>query len=172
MLLVAGILVAALINFDFRDGPVFGLIKGSGDGAEFFKKEKLAGPIFSNYENGGYLIFHLSPQFKFFVDNRAEAFPSEFFQRMYIPMQMDETFWQAAERYFHFNTIFFSRYDRTVWAGKFIARRLKDPSWALVFMDDNILIFVKRSEQNADMIRQHEFKIIKFKGKSPVEIKK
>ncbi len=163
VLLTTGILAAALINFDFRQAPVLGLSAGSSAAADFFKREGLTGPIFSNYENGGYLIFHLSPQFKFFVDNRVEAFPVDFFQKMYIPMQMREDFWQVTDRYFHFNVIFFSRNDQTLSANRFITRRINDPSWALVFMDNHTLLLLKRNSQNIDCIRRCELKVLNFK---------
>jgi len=55
----------------------------------FFKENNLQGPIFNNYDIGGYLIFNLFPQEKVFVDNRPETYSSEFFQEDYIPMQED-----------------------------------------------------------------------------------
>lgn len=164
ILLISGILVGVLINFDFKKGPVFGLVKGNNDAAIFFKKEGLVGPIFSNYENGGYLIFHLSPQHRFFIDNRVEAVPAEFFKEIYIPMQVNNEAWRIMDKYIHFNVIFFSRNDQTFWGRKFIIKRLEDPLWAPVFVDDHAIVFLKRTTQNADVIARYEFKITKFKG--------
>ena len=78
VLIAVGVLVALTVDFDWRQRPAFGLAPGVNDSAQFFKQNRLSGPIFNNYDIGGYLIFHLSPSYKLFVDNRAEAFPKYF----------------------------------------------------------------------------------------------
>lgn len=122
-----------------------GLQKDVLNAAEFFKKNNLPGPVFNNYDVGGYLIYNLYPQEKIFVDNRPEAYPSSFFQETYIPMQESEEKWQEVNKKYNFQTIFFWRNDLTPWGQKFIARRVNDPKWSLVFADDYHLIFVKKN---------------------------
>ena len=122
----------------------FGLARGNTAAAEYFKNNKLQGPIFNNYEVGSYLIFYLFPQERVFVDNRPEAYSEAFFQQAYIPMQQYEEKWQEMDRFFGFRTIIVARGDMTPWMSSFLYARMSDPHWQRVFADPFILIFTKR----------------------------
>jgi hypothetical protein len=148
-----------LFNFSYwlaRVSPSFGLEPGNEQAAEFFLKENLEGPIFNNYDNGGYLIYFLYPKEKVFVDNRPEAYPKEFFEKTYIPMQESEEKWREAEKEYRFNAIFFYRHDLTPWGQNFLVSRIKDSIWAPVYVDDWSIIFLKRSLQNQPLIQKYE----------------
>ena len=131
--------------------------------AEFFKKEKLQGPIFNNYDIGGYLIYHLYPQAKVFVDNRPEAYPQSFFDEVYIPMQENDAQWQEVEEKYKFNVIFFYRNDYTPWSQQFLISRIKDKAWAPVFVDQQTIIFLKRNTLNQALINRFEIPAENFK---------
>ncbi len=124
--------------------------------ATFFKVNGLQGPIFSNYDIGGYLIYYLAPQEKVFVDNRQEAFPPEFFRDVYVPMQEDNKVWQAKDVQYGFNAIFFYRHDLTPWGQNFLVERIKDPQWAPVYVDAFTIIYLKRNALNQPLIEQFE----------------
>ncbi len=159
-LVVIGIMVSILINFDGQQKHGLGLVPGSNDAAEFFKREKISGNIFNNYGIGGYLIFHLSPQQKLFVDNRGvAAFPEDFIKTTYVQMQRDDSVWHQLDQKYNFNAIFcFPEYSS--WGIRFLANRLADHDWALVFLDRGARIFVKRNAQNAAIIRRNEIHIL------------
>jgi len=70
-----------------------GLLPYSHYAAQFFVKNNIQGPIFNNYDIGAYLIFHLFPKERVFVDNRPEAYSNKFFTDTYIPMQENEKIW-------------------------------------------------------------------------------
>ena len=133
-----------------------GLYPGNNIAAKFFKKFRIEGPIFNNYDIGGYLIFHLFPRIKVFVDNRPEAYSAEFFKKVYVPMQEDENVWKDLDQQYNFNAIFFYRQDITPWAQPFLIKRIKDPNWAAVYVDFYSLILLKRNEKNKDLIRRFE----------------
>ena len=133
-----------------------GLRPGVQASAEFFKHNALKGPIFNNYDIGGYLIFYLFPRERVFVDNRPEAYTVSFFKDVYIPMQEKEEIWKREQARFGFNVIYFYRLDLTPWAQPFLIRRLSDPEWAPVFVDDFTLILLKRNSLNQDLIRRFE----------------
>ena len=111
---------------------------------EFFKSQNLKGPIFNNYDIGGYLIFHLFPQEKVFVDNRPEAYSVDFFKKIYIPAQESDEKWRELDTKYKFNSIIFSHRDITPWGQKFLASRLADKSWENVFTDERVIIFKKK----------------------------
>lgn len=139
-------------RFSYWQELGLGLETGNSASAEFFINNHLQGPIYNNYDNGGYLIFHLFPQEKVYVDNRPEAYPAAFFTKEYVPSQDDEEKWLEIDNIYHFNTIFFSYHDMTPWGQKFIKNRLSDPQWALVFVDKDIVILLKRNQKNQSLI--------------------
>jgi hypothetical protein len=167
VLVAAGILVSSSINFDWKQNHSLGVAPGTNDAAEFFKREKIAGPIFNNFNIGGYLIFHLSPSNKLFIDDRGvAAFPQDFLKNVYVPMELREEAWAEMDKKYQFNVIFYSP-EGSFWKDRFIWRRFSDPSWALVFFSEKAVIFLKRNEQNALIIRRFEKHV---KTISPTEI--
>jgi hypothetical protein len=138
-----------------------GLSPGNEKAARFFLENKLPGPIFNNYDIGGYLIYYLHPQ-KVFVDNRPEAYPADFFQKTYIPAQEDNKVWKELDQKQNFQTIFFYRHDLTPWGQTFLLNRIKDEDWSPVYVDDWSIIFVKRNEENKEVIREFELPMEMF----------
>ncbi|MBZ5602422.1 MAG: hypothetical protein LAO79_08955 [Acidobacteriia bacterium] len=123
--------------------------------ADFLAANHVAGPIFNDFNNGGYLIFHRFPD-RVFVDARAEAYPAAFFE-MLTKMQADDATWQEADRKYRFNAIVFSlQYNSRPETERFMLARVHDPEWAPVFADDYSLIYLRRNDQNAAAIRAHE----------------
>ena len=139
---------------NFRNS--FGLRPGVNRSAEFFKRNHLEGPIFNNYDIGGYLIYHLFPQERVFVDNRPEAYSVSFFKDIYVPMQEKEEVWKKMDERYRFNAIFFYRRDITPWAQPFLIQRIQDFAWAPVFVDDETIILLKRNAKNASLIERYE----------------
>ncbi|MBL7054026.1 hypothetical protein ISS06_02395 [Patescibacteria group bacterium] len=140
-----------------------GLMSINNASIDFWNKNNLKGPIFNNYDVGGYLIYHLYPIEKVFVDNRPASYPNKFFQDTYIPMQSDEATWQAKLSLYDFNSIFFFRRDITPWAQKFLISRINDSQWAPVFVDSNIIIFLRKNNLNKKVIDKYEIPQSNFK---------
>lgn len=139
-----------------------GLLPDINKSAEFVKQNKISGPIFNNYDTGGYLIYHLYPQ-KVFVDNRPEAYTTKFFQESYIQPQEDDKKFRELDEKYKFNSIFFSHRDYTPWAQEFLVRMTKDKAWAPVYVDDYNIIFLKRNSQNSELIRKYELPEDRFR---------
>ncbi|NOY14709.1 MAG: hypothetical protein GXP43_00640 [bacterium] len=133
----------------------WGLAPQSQAAGRFFTANNLKGPIFNNYDIGGYLIWYLYPKQKVFVDNRPEAYPASFFQKTYIPAQQDDRLWQKLDQKYNFNAIFFYRRDATPWAQPFLIKRLKDPDWAPIYVDPYVLILIKNTSQNQKLIDKY-----------------
>ena len=136
--------------------PTFGagIIDNVEDAGNFFTTQNLPGPIFNNYDIGGYLIYKLYPNHSVFVDNRPEAYPGSFMKNDYIAAQQDESVWLELEKKYDFNTIFFYRHDATDWAMPFLIRRIEDESWVPIYVDDYSLILIKQSPANKQLIDQ------------------
>jgi len=113
---------------------------------DFFKKQNLPGPIFNNFDMGSYIAYRLNPQTKVFVDGRPEAYPKEFFQNVYIPMQTSSENFSKADKVFQFRTVIFSHTDATPWGVNFLRTIVKNPNYQLVYLDSYAVIFVKREK--------------------------
>lgn len=163
------IMLAGNILNNYKQFPAWkysfgtGLVPGSNASAQFFKKLNIQGPVFNNYDIGGYLIYHLFPDERVFVDNRPEVYPASFFEDIYVPMQEDNSVWERQAKLFNFNCVYFSHLDYTPWGQKFLVERVKDNLWAPVFADSYAIIFLKRNELNKDIIAEFEIPKSYFK---------
>jgi hypothetical protein len=129
-----------------------GLLPGNEAAGEFLKNEKNVGPIFNNYDIGGYLIWNLPVSEKVFVDNRPEAYPDSFFSEIYKPMQENPDIFKKIDQEYNFNMVVFSRNDITPWGMNFSKVIKEDPDWALVYSDNFAIIYLKDNEQNQPVI--------------------
>lgn len=157
--MVIGLVSILIINIRVFWGV--GLLPNIFDSAKFFKTNDITGPVFNNYDIGGYLIFN---DVSVFVDNRPEAYSVDFLKNVYIKAQEDEDSWIVLDREYDFNVIYFYRHDATPWAQPFLIKRIQDEEWAPIYVDDYVLILVKNREQNFELIKnfalpQEYFKI-------------
>lgn len=126
--------------FDKNKSFGIGFDESQKQATDFVLKSKLKGNMFNNFDIGGYAIYRLFPTYKVFVDNRPEAYPAEFFQNIYIPMQENKELRTKIFRQYDIHTIFFSHTDMTPWGRIFMEQILQDPQWKIVFLDDSIII--------------------------------
>jgi len=133
-----------------------GLEQANSAAAEFFRKEKIQGPIFNNFDVAGYLVYHLYPDHRVFVDNRPEAYPAVFFSEVYFPIQSDEAKWQDTSRHYGFNVIVFNYRERSARGEQFIIRRVLDPLWAPIYLDKDIIILARKDGPNQPVIARYE----------------
>ncbi|MCL5438832.1 MAG: hypothetical protein M1268_02485 [Patescibacteria group bacterium] len=130
----------------------FGLEKGVKNGVDFFSEQKLKGPIFNNFDIGSYLEYRLFPKEKVFVDGRPEAYPIDFFQKVYIPMQDDKQVFEKESNKYNINSIIFGHTDQTPWAGEFIKQIVNNENWKIVYLDENVFIALKNNSENKTII--------------------
>ena len=165
-------LVGYCLNDQYADyenlQPILGvgLLPGANASADFYNTLHIEGPVFNNYDIGGYLIWNLYPQ-KVFVDNRPEAYTNDFFQKIYIPAQQDEQKWQELDKQYNFNSIFFAYHDLTPWAQTFLISRINDKNWVPVYADGYNIIFVRLARKNLDIIAKYEIPRDRFSVYKP-----
>ncbi len=141
-------------NFSLKNG--IGLLKNIDASAKFILRNNISGPIFNNYDIGGYYIYYLFPKHPVFVDNRPEAYSSSFFKNTYYPMMEKEKTWQRMDSIYQFNAIYFYRHDATEFAQPFLIKRIEDSLWEPVFVDATTIILLKNNEINKSNILQHK----------------
>lgn len=120
-----------------------GLTAQSTDAAYFFNNQNITGSIFNNYDIGSYIIFYHFPETRPFVDNRPEAYPAGFFNKTYMPMQLDENEWKKNLEKFNFSAIYFSHQEGTYWGRGFLKRRMNDDEWGAVYAGRYAVILVR-----------------------------
>lgn len=131
--------------FDLNKRFGLGFNEDGKSASEFVKKHKLPKQIFNGFDNGGYLVYSLYPDYKVFVDNRPEAYPSKFFTDIYTPLQTNEKLRNKIFKEENINTVIFTYYDQTQWSKAFVEQMFKDNEFKLVYLDDYIIIFTKKT---------------------------
>ena len=162
MAAVGGVaLLLLLINpaFFFAGGRGafgIGLKEGNLAALEFFRSERLQGPIFNSFDVGSYLTYGLYPRERVYVDNRPEAYPARFFSEDYFPLLVSEERWRSHLSTNKFNIIVINPSGHSAAAENFVVRRMLDPEWAAVFFDKEILILARRFGANQAVIAKYE----------------
>jgi len=133
-----------------------GLKEGNLAALRFLRTEQLRGPIFNNFDVGGYLIYSLYPRERVYVDNRPEAYPAAFFAEDYFPLLVNDVQWRGALAAHRFNAIVINTRDRSAATQQFVIQRVLDADWAPVFFENNILILARRFGVNQPVVNKHE----------------
>lgn len=122
------------------------------NGVNFFLKEHLHGPIFNNFSVGSYLEYRLYPQEKVFIDTRPEAYPQSFSQNGYFSIQADPKIFQKEDSIYHFNVIVYDYIEDSPVTNTFTKNIMQDKNWQLIYLDDTIMILVKKNALNNQVI--------------------
>lgn len=156
LLLLLAFVIKNKIFYVFRPNFGFGLMEGGLKSAEFVKAKKINGPIFNNYDIGGYLIFNFFPEEKVFIDNRPEAYSVSFFDDYYEKIT-DDKVWENIFYQYYPNIIYFYRHDLTPWGQEFMVQRVRDnKNWAPIYVDDFVIILIRRTNENLKIIENYE----------------
>ena len=103
---------------------------------EFLRQEQPPGPIFNNYNWGGYIIWQL-PEYPVFVDGRTDLFDDEFL-RQYLAIYLGEDGWQEKLDSFGVNLILIE-------PGSGLARELNRGSeWMMEYGDKTAVIYTRQ----------------------------
>lgn len=122
---------------------------------DFVKDNRISGPVFNNM-NTGSLLFWKIPEQKVFIDTRPEAYPADFIKEVFVPMQSDPEKWKLYSDRYNINYIFYAYKELTPWSQKFIKDLSYNGEWLVVYLDDKIVIFVKNTPQNSEVIKKYQ----------------
>ncbi|MBP6882293.1 MAG: hypothetical protein KBC15_01930 [Candidatus Levybacteria bacterium] len=123
--------------------------------ADFFISQHIKGPIFNNFDIGSYLAYRFYPNEKVFIDGRPEAYPADFIQKTYIPMQQDPSLFQKISDRYRFNAIFFTHTDQTPWGRAFVASIMQDKNFIPIYLDQDNLVLIKDVPSNKEIIKRY-----------------
>lgn len=152
VLLCAGVAIAASVfgwydyTYDTQKTFGYGFYENQKEGTDFILRHQLPGNLFNDFDIGGYAIYRLYPRYKVFVDNRPEAYPADFFRNVYIPLQENEGLRKKVFRQYGIHTVLFAHTDITPWGRKFLTGILADPSWKLLFVNEDVIVMSDQTE--------------------------
>ena len=125
---------------------------------DFVAREKLPGQVFNSYEEGGFLLWKLGPQYGDFVDSRAVPFGSDIFERMNQLLQAppDSPDWEQTADFYGIKTVVFplARYSGLKYVGGVLPLYCNSENWQPVYLDEVSIVIVRRSPETEDLIRR------------------
>jgi hypothetical protein len=141
-LIVTGLAVNRNIRHQFDESikPVYAV--------EFLKTQNLQGNMFNEYDFGTYIIYSAYPQYKVFIDGRAEMYGPERFKD-YYRIQKVRPGWEKILEKYNVNFMIINN-DSTL--SKFL---LADNNWKLIYSDAVSDIFIKNIAQNKPVIEKY-----------------
>ena len=141
---------------------------------EFLKENKIPGNMFNPYEWGGYFAWKLYPQYRIFIDGRANTLYSEELYRESLLTMAGYPHWEEAKKQnipgwrqlkgYNFkgwedvldkhkiNFVFINKYFWKSSGQMLPDRLLKSPNWIPVFEDRNEILFIRNSEENQSIL--------------------
>ena len=144
-------------------------------GAKFLTANRLEGNMFNPYEWGGYFIWKLHPDYKVFIDGRANTlYPESLYRESLLTMSgypgweqakkenipgweqlkgYDFPGWRAIMDKYEINFIFCNKYLWKTSGQKLTDRLLNDrENWTLIFEDRTELLFIRNIPKNRGII--------------------
>ncbi len=164
------VVVSNCYYLKFLKSERFGLSVPTGAGAaiDFLKTNKISGRAFNNFNIGSYLIWRLYPEQKVFVDGRPEAYPAQFLQSVYIPMQTDPMSWKHyADEVYKIDYVFFAHTDGTPWGRTFLKNIAADKTWTMIYLDPTVAVWVRTQNSNKTLMEQYGLTQEKIQQKLP-----
>lgn len=129
----------------------FGVKDYGKNSVNFLLANKIEGPVFNDFNIGGYLSYRIYPQFVF-VDNRPEAYPKKFFQDLYLPMFNNSKYFDTIDKKYLFNSIIISHWDGTATRNNLYTYLFDSRDYSLVYLDSYAFVMVRNIEKNKKII--------------------
>ena len=114
------------------------------DATRFLARERLTGNMYNTFHFGGYLLYHLGPAVKVFIDGRTANLYDDAHMRDIMEIR------SAWPRVFARWNIQYAITQH----GEVETGLSADPHWSLVFFDDAALVFVRNDGPNAEVARR------------------
>jgi len=116
---------------------------------EFLKNEKIPGNMYNEYEFGDYVIYAAYPQYKVFIDGRADMYGSARLKEYYHVNKLKNNWTEILTKH-DINFIFFETDSLFT---KYLAER---QDWSLIYSDKVATIYVRNNTDNAPIILKYK----------------
>lgn len=122
--------------------------------AAFLARARVKGPVFNDYDLGGYMIWKLWPEYRVFVDGRLVEYGAKFVEDSFYFWKPE--IWGRLDKEYGFSAAVIPQ--ESFYACGNIDR-LKE--WALVYWDDGALVYLKDVPANRKLIKLFGYRCIK-----------
>ena len=123
---------------------------------DFIEAANLRGPMFNNYDIGGYLMWRLGPERKVFIDGRNMVFGEDVYRAYRLALVNWPRWGELAKRHgFEWVVLRHMSVD----TDNLLRGLYLDPLWALCHLDDTGVVFVRRDGVNAPAAKAHELRL-------------
>ncbi len=142
----------------------FGTEEMARDAFDFVVVNGIEGPVFNTYSVGGYLLYRGAPQRKVFIDGRNVDYGYEFLKDALDARYDKVVFDQLSNNYGFTHAII--EYTAGGQPDGPLDFDFLDthPDWALVFIDDHIAVYAKRTSGNVRLIEEHAYTLLTPEG--------
>lgn len=125
-------------------------------GTDFYEMHTPPGRMCNTYGGGGYLLYHLYPKTKVYIDGRLDVYPTQVWLDYLAIDEGRMTVQDFCARY-GTNHFFIESKGAEGEPRHLAARLARMPDWALVYFDDDYSIFVHNEAATAEYVRQFAF---------------
>jgi tetratricopeptide (TPR) repeat protein len=124
----------------------------------FIERENLPAQVFNGYEEGGFLIWRLGPNYRDYIDGRAIPFGPELFSHLQQVLQSppNSPEWQHEADAYGINTVVFSlaRYRGLKYVASVLPLYCNSTNWRPVYLDEVSAVFVRRRPETEALIER------------------
>lgn len=133
------------------------------ESVKFIKEQKPEGELLNDYNNGGFLLWSLWPEYRVFIDSRGLLYESvlpAYEKALHWGSLKDAggvPEWKKILSEYKINSILIPPVDiRNTGSFMRLVRRLvEDNEWEIVFMDKEVILFIKNTEKNSRIIKTY-----------------
>jgi hypothetical protein len=101
---------------------------------DYLRQVRPVGQLYNPYEWGGFLSWHLYPDYPGFIDGRTDLYPDEFLAN-YLQLAGGESNWQALLARYNVSLVI------TQPASPLASRIAADPTWTRLYVDEVAVVF-------------------------------
>jgi tetratricopeptide (TPR) repeat protein len=123
----------------------------------FIEENDLPGEVWNEDAWGGAFLWRFWPERRNFIDNRLGVFDEPFFLNVYIPVRDAHPQWQFILDHYGINTLLMELNEKPIGIQE---AAFQSHRWALVYWDDQSLLYVRRSSVPVEFVRRFEYRLV------------
>ena len=133
---------------------------------DFLENNRIKGRIFNSIDFGHYIAYRFYPEKRVFIDTRTELYARDFY-KSYQRAQNYPAEWNALQKKYNFDIAFI----RHLFSGteRLLKYLYKNREWALVYYDENSVIFLHDAPENKEAIERFKIDFNRRKIENPDE---
>lgn len=126
---------------------------------DFLEREGIGKRMFNTYAIGGYLLYRGAPERKVFVDGRNVDYGFAFLKDA-LDARWNLAIWRALDQRYRFDVAVIEYAPRSSSGTLEFAFLSGEAGWALVYIDDGVAVYAKRSPEHADLIARNGYELL------------